>query len=371
MNETANPFLVYGYINPDYFCDRETETEKLISSLKNGRMVTLMSPRRMGKTGLIKNVFYHIKRNNPAAECFYLDIYSTNCLRDFVQVLARTILGEMDSFTQKAINFLKSCRLVFSADPISGSPQASLDFQASQTEVTLREIFDYLEQSGKECFVAIDEFQQITEYPEKGTEALLRSYIQFLPHVHFIFSGSKQHMMDSIFSSPRRPFYRVTERMTLSPIPENSYYLFASGWMKKGNKEIPKELFGDIYQRFEGHTWFMQYVLNKLYEQSNETITKENVARCIKEIVMMDIDTYQQQYNMLTENQRALLKAIAKEGTVTSINASAFINRYQLKGTSSVSTALKNLTDNEFVYHSLKGYQVYDRFMALWLQTLP
>ena len=58
-NIPTNPFLITGYQGPDYFCDREKETASLMSALKNGRNITLISPRRMGKTGLIKNVFYY------------------------------------------------------------------------------------------------------------------------------------------------------------------------------------------------------------------------------------------------------------------------------------------------------------------------
>ena len=88
-----NPFLVYGYNSPEYFCDREKETDKMISALLNERNLTLISPRRMGKTGLIKNVFYQMKReNNPNAAYFYMDIYSTRDLKAFIQLLAQNVL---------------------------------------------------------------------------------------------------------------------------------------------------------------------------------------------------------------------------------------------------------------------------------------
>ena len=196
MNKITNPFLIYGYAGPDYFCDRKEDTQKLISALRNGRNITLMSPRRMGKTGLIKNAFYQIHQENPEAACFYMDIFSTTCLNDFIILFGQTVVGKLDTLSQKALTtltgFFRSCRIVFSSDPLNGTPQAALDFQPSQAQATLKEIFEYLEHSGKECYIAIDEFQQITDYPEKGVEGLLRSYIQFLPHVHFIFSGSKQ-----------------------------------------------------------------------------------------------------------------------------------------------------------------------------------
>lgn len=247
MSDVNNPFLIYAYAGPKYFCDRIEETEHLISALRNGRNVTLMSPRRMGKTGLIQNVFHQIRRDYPEAACFYMDIFSTTCLDDFIIQFGQTVIGKLDNLSQKTLaaisGFFKNCRLVFFPDVLTGVPQATLDFQPSQAQATLKEIFDYLEHSGKECYIAIDEFQQITEYPEKGVEGLLRSYIQFLPHVHFIFSGSKQHLMAEMFGSAKRPFYRSTEKMNLTSIPLEDYSLFAIRWMQVGGKDLSDELF--------------------------------------------------------------------------------------------------------------------------------
>ncbi len=102
-------------------------------------------------------------------------------------------------------------------DPLTGEPSVSITIEPSQEDITIRSIFNYLNESGKEVYIAIDEFQQIAEYPEKGTEALLRSYIQFAQHVHFIFYGSKHHLMAVIFGSPIHPFYQSTDMMGLKP----------------------------------------------------------------------------------------------------------------------------------------------------------
>ncbi len=139
-----NPFLIAGYQGPDYFCDREKETESLISALKNGRNITLISPRRMGKTGLIKNAFHYIRQENKATACFYLDIFSTQNLQEFVATLGRTILGTLDSFSPSALkslfSFFKSCRPVVTADEITGMPSVTLDFLPGRSEETLKEI---------------------------------------------------------------------------------------------------------------------------------------------------------------------------------------------------------------------------------------
>lgn len=375
MKDINNPFLIYAYADPAYFCDRKEETEQLISALRNGRNVTLMSPRRMGKTGLIQNAFYQIRHEYPDAACFYMDIFSTTCLNDFIIQFGQTVVGKLDNLSQKTFvaisNLFKSCRLVFSPDVLTGVPQATLDFQPSQAQATLKEIFDYLEQSGRECYIAIDEFQQITEYPEKGVEGLLRSYIQFLPHVHFIFSGSKQHLMAEMFGSAKRPFYRSTEKMNLAPIPLESYSLFAIRWMQAGGKELSEELFRKMYQRFKGHTWYMQYVLNRLYEQREPVLNEALFEKCLADIVRSEVDEYQRLYAILTENQSTLLRAIARERLVSAINGAGFIKKYGLKGSSSINTALKFLINNEYVFKSEEGYCVYDRFMELWLQSLP
>ena len=373
MKELENPFVVYGYVSPTYFCDRKQETNDLITALSNGRNVTLMSPRRMGKTGLIRNVFHQLQQREDVA-CFYIDIFSTKSLASFVKVFASAIVGKLDTPIQRAEGFIQrffqGIRLSFSTDMLTGNPQVNLDFQPEQTESTLEQVFAYLVQSKRECYIAIDEFQQILEYPETNVEALLRSYVQFCPNVHFIFSGSKQHMMTDIFSSASRPFFQSTEKMHLYPIPEDNYYEFAAYWMQKKNIELSQELFHDIYQQFDGHTWYVQYILNLLYSAATTAITKEDIHKAMVHIMQREQESFQTTYDKLTDNQAALLVAIAKEGTVRAINAGEFIRKYCLKGTSSVNKALEYLINKELAYQTSQGYIIYNRFFGLWLKEL-
>ena len=373
MKELENPFVVYGYVSPTYFCDRKQETNDLITALSNGRNVTLMSPRRMGKTGLIRNVFHQLQQREDVA-CFYIDIFSTKSLASFVKVFASAIVGKLDTPIQRAEGFIQrffqGIRLSFSTDMLTGNPQVNLDFQPEQTESTLEQVFAYLVQSKRECYIAIDEFQQILEYPETNVEALLRSYVQFCPNVHFIFSGSKQHLMTDIFSSASRPFFQSTEKMHLYPIPEDNYYEFAAYWMQQKNIELSQELFHDIYQQFDGHTWYVQYILNLLYSAATTAITKEDIHKAMVHIMQREQELFQTTYDKLTDNQAALLVAIAKEGTVRAINAGEFIRKYCLKGTSSVNKALEYLINKELAYQTSQGYIIYNRFFGLWLKEL-
>lgn len=369
--ELENPFVYKGYDGPAYFCDREKETENLISALKNGRNITLLSPRKIGKTGLIKHVFNRISSTEKDTVCIYVDIFSTQNLHDFVQVLGAAIVDEAlrreKSLMSKVLDAFKAWRPVVTVDVLTGMPSLSLNIDSTSDEYTLKSIFDYLKSSKKKVYVAIDEFQQVAYYPEKGTEALLRSHVQF-SNAGFIFSGSRQHLMAEMFNSPQRPFYQSTEFMNLQPIPEDAYYEFASRFFEAKKGSLSQEVFHDIYQRFDGYTWYMQLMMNRLYE-GNKRITELHQAT---DAIIAVLATLTPQYEMLmtflTSNQVNLLKAIAKEGKVEQPQSNEFIKRNDLPSPSSVKAALDVLVDKELVYTQPDGYIIYDRLLNLWLQ---
>mgnify|MGYP003288226670 CR=1 FL=1 len=366
-----NPFLISGYHSPFFFCDRKKETENILNALYNERNLTLIAPRRMGKTGLIRHAFYILKEQKPEISTFYMDIFSTQTLRDFTLLFANTILGQLDSSSQKALNrigeIIRSCRPSLTFDPISGSPKVSIEIEDNKEESTLKEIFEYLATSEKRCYIAIDEFQQITEYPEKGVEALLRSYIQFLPNVNFIFAGSKNHVMQEMFTSTKRPFYQSTQIISLDKIEQDEYSNFAIEHFKKRNTQLPKEVFDFIYQKYEGHTWYLQYILNRLYSY-NCNIDMQIVSYAIEEIISEMSYSYIDLTRAYSAGNIRLLKAIAAEGCVKEILSGNFIKKHNLIAASSVNSSLKKLLDKELVYLSSEGYIIYDRFMSDWLK---
>ena len=372
-NQPHNPFLLTGYYSPDYFCDRETETERMIAALKNDRNISLMSPRRFGKTGLIHHVFYKISEKEKHTACIYFDIYSTQNLNDFVKIFAESVLGKMDGSVEKTVkkfaSVFKSFRPVLSYDALSGQPELSVKIEQETAAQSLQEVFFYLKQLNKRCYIAIDEFQQVAEYPEKGTEALLRSNIQFLPHVKFIFSGSRQHLMSEMFLSAKRPFYQSTQIMSLNTIHQEPYFQFAHTHFLKNKCTITKECFESVYSQFEGHTWYIQAVLNRLYGYGKEINNLDIVFYAIRELLEENRYGYQELMNAYSVVQVHLLKAVAKERVVAQINSGDFISKYRLKNSSSVHRALKKLIENELIYKSEKGYVVYDRFLGLWLSS--
>ena len=308
----------------------------MISTLHNERNITLVAPRRMGKTGLIHHVFHQMEEQYEGVKCFYLDIFATKNLEQMVQLMASEIIGK-------------------------------LDLKPSEGRESLKRIFEYLKQSGKRCYIAIDEFQQILSYPEDGVEAMIRSYIQFLPNVYFVFSGSQQHMMQEMFLSANRPFFQSSLVLSLPCIEESVYREFANRLLSSQHRVIDESVFSYIYQQSGSVTWYVQAILHGIYEHGSYGITKSLVDEVIQELIEEQAMAYQNYCAWLTENQQMLLLAIASESLVSSPLSQQFISTHHLPATSSVKTALKALVDKQLVSKTPKGYLVSDRFFAKWL----
>lgn len=367
-----NPFVIQGYTSPDYFCDRQQETDLMRNHFENGRNITLVAPRRIGKTGLIKHLFHHIEQKNKNAICLYIDIFATKNLRDFTEMFGAAVFNEFakreKSFLQKAAALVGSLRPVFTTDPYTGMPKMSITVESSRAQLTIQQIFELLNTSRRDIYIAIDEFQQITNYPEDGTEALLRSHIQFAGGVHFIFAGSKFHLMTEMFGSPKRPFFQSTEMMDLKPLDPEVYYRFANDFFEKKRGSLDHDTFITLYDRFDGHTWYIQNVLNRLYDSYQHVRSMDEVNRETVKLVDSKLPQYESLAQFLSSNQFNLLKAIASEGIVTEPMGGKFIRQHNLLSPSIVQSALRGLLDKEIVYRTPQGYIVYDRFMSIWLK---
>lgn len=366
-----NPFILSGYVSPEYFCDRETETRKIISALHNGRNITLVSPRRMGKTGLIRHVFNRMEEQHTA-RCYYVDLYQTDSLPLLVKKLGETVLGSLDTMEEKIIrrvfSFFKSLRPVITVDPMTGAPGFSIDVQQEQAELSLAEIFAYMEQSDGRCVVAFDEFQTVSGYADKNVEALLRSHIQHLTNVSFIFSGSQRHVLENMFVSASRPFYQSAQMMPLGPISRDEYFAFAEEKLGRNGQHIEKDVFNSLFDGLSAHTWYVQSLLNRLYESGLPVLSGDVVDAVLEDIVHENEATYQTFLRLVTSAQAAVLKAIASEGSISAIQGRAFLERHGLGSASTVKTAAAALTDKELLLSDGDGYQVYDRFFALYLR---
>jgi len=370
-----NPFIISGkYICEEYFCDREAETAELCGNIRNWRNSVLVSPRRMGKSGLIAHTFSQ-KDIAEAFECFYIDIYASSSLDDLVLMLSKEITGRLQSrgsrIAERFFSAVNSIKGTFSADPVTGLPTFDLTLgdSASPTK-TLEQLFAFLESSQKPCVVAIDEFQQIADYPSGDkTIAMLRTMVQSCTQTRFIFAGSSRRMMDHLFNSPSEPFFMSCSPVSLEAIDKDKYRTFAMGHFLRAGKNLTAECFDAVYDRFEVHTWYVQYVLNRLYEITHEgsAAGMEMIGQALEHILGVFNVTFQNLLHRYSDKQRALLLSVAKEGKVSGILSARFINSHRLGSASSVQAALGALLQDETIVRSGDEYIIGNRFFSLWL----
>ena len=368
-----NPFAEYGYFGPEYFCDREAETAELIDALRNGSNVTLMAPRRIGKTGLIHHVFHRMKEHDRRVQCFYVDIFATKTFDQMVQFVANAVMGKLDtpsqSLKRKLGNIVSALRPTMTTDPFTGLPTFSFTVVPETARQTLQQVFEYMKASELPCYLAIDEFQQVSKYTDIGADAYIRSIIQFIPNVHIIFSGSQQHLLADMFMSPEHPFFNSSQIMSIKEIAPDKYLEFANGFYARQQRAMTPEVFSYIYHLVDGQTWYVQKILNRLYRTPEGALDQQDVDLAVGKILSEQEMNYQTNYNILTENQARLLTAIAQRGAVSAPTAQDFIQAYRLPAPSSVKLALASLTEKEFLYHDPnRGYIVYDRFFGMWLK---
>lgn len=368
-----NPFVLGKYVSDRYFCDREEETAFLIKQIENGRNVALVAPRRMGKTGLIQHCFAQ-DRVRERYHTFFVDIYATTSLAEFVYLLGKTIYEELKPkrtlWAERFFQIVTSLRMGFRLDALTGEPTFDIglgDIQAPQT--TLDEIFEYLESADRPCIVAIDEFQQVGTYEGKNIEALLRTKIQRCKQTSFIFAGSKQHLMSNMFNSSSKPFYQSAITMGLDAIPMGVYADFAVRLFAEHGRSVDRSLVEQVYTLFGGATWFVQMMMNELFALTPEGgmcgVEKLDTAR--ENIIQVQAHVYKDILARLAPKQKLILQAIAREGEAKGITSSAFIKKYNLSSASSVQSAMKSLLKYDLVVQEGDVYRVYDHFFAEWL----
>ena len=368
-----NPFVTKGYVSAKYFCDREIESQRLLRELENGNDIALVATRKIGKSGLIAHCFdtFGLEKDY---NLFFIDFYATGTLREMIYMMSRSIVNTLapkgTMWLQRFSAAVRSLSLVITTD-LAGVPKLNLQLgDLREPYVTLEEIFDYLEHSEKPNIVAIDEFQQIGKYPEKNVEALLRTYVQNCHNTKFIFAGSQRHLMGEIFTSATHPFYQSASVMHLGPIDKEKYRKFACDLFAEANKTLNPKVIDELYNRFEGVTWYMQKTLNTMFGLPCESREYDlnKMEEAIQSIIDTNDFTYAEKMFQLPEKQKELLLAINRDGKATKITSVNFVKRHKMYSTSTVQSACNGLLDKELITEENGVYSVYDKFFDIWLR---
>ncbi|MBD5346633.1 MAG: ATP-binding protein [Bacteroides sp.] len=376
MQHPRNPFILGHRIRRPYFCDRVEEQARLTSAVTNGRNVVLISPRRMGKTSLAYVSLYDPEEIREEYEIFFFDILQTNSLRELAYLLGKEIFNSLAGSGKRLRGFLSALRSLkgsFGFDPMTGLPTFDIQLgDIRNPEYTLEEIFSYIENWDKPVIVVIDEFQQITKYPEKNTEAVLRSYMQRMSNATFVFAGSEQTILQEMFVSSKRPFYNSSEIMTLDPIAEELYVLFARNLFAEFGKNVEEEAIRWAIRLFDGNTFYMQRTMNGAFADTEAGAVCDMAAvnKSVRTMLAANEVLYREILSNVSISQKAVLYAIARNRIVANPMSSGFLRNHSLPSSSSVQSALLKLVKSGLVSKTDTGYSLADPLLRIFINGL-
>jgi hypothetical protein len=378
-NKIANPFVTGGYIGPEYFCDRLTETDMLLKAVSSKRNLTLISLRRMGKTGLLKHVKYHLGqeqkgsgRKHKPVTVVYVDLMPTMNANEMMNTLCSSLVrlkNDEKSFPAKVLTGLTRLRPRISFDSLTGQPSVELKVESSSDiQFGFDHLLHFISEIRQEMVFMFDEFQQISMYPEKNMENMLRTIIQSYPGISFIFSGSSKHMLEPMFSAAGRPFYQSAELMYLNKIAAPEYNKFIVEKFESAGRKISDEAISRLFDWTRLHTFYVQHACNLLFETGCKVIDLNLINQVFSRILISHEPLFASYRNLLPGHQYRVLQAIAIEDGIAQPTAGAFIKEHLLTTASSVTTSIKALAEKEMIVQSENKWIVYDVFFSRWLQ---
>ncbi|MBQ9893667.1 MAG: ATP-binding protein [Bacteroidales bacterium] len=374
-----NPFFTTISIPDEYFCDRKKETLDLINGLKNGYNIVLKSPRRIGKSSLIKHVFLQPEIAGQY-NTLYIDIYGTKCAADFIREFQNGFLSasfaKFERGRKSVLSMLRNLYFEVQTTPGGELSGARIGFDGeTRISFTLQEMFNFLEQTNKPNIVVFDEFQQIQYYPERMS-AILRSFVQQMNNTHFIFSGSSRHLLSQMFDMPNEPFYKSAKSMDLNIISIESYREFCRSMFRLYGKEIEDTAIDLVYHLFCGNTYDMQQVMKAAFAGAVKTraVDVDAIIATIQLILFDKDKDFRENLNRLdNQKERRVLFCIANEGLATGLTSASTMKRYGLDNASSVQNALRNLCGDKLNMVAKVGrshYKLQDKFFELWLAKM-
>lgn len=367
-----NPFNYTNIVEGESFCNRQKEKDELLNFIINSQNVLLYSHRRYGKTSLIFEVFKKARRKSPKIDTMHVDLYGSLSEKEFVAAILSS-LSQIESKVERLVSLLKSTlrniKLGWSIDPISGAPSGiSVSFDYGYNEIMLDSIMGLLDRLSqkRKLVVVLDEFQEIANYGQRGFEKRLRKNIQLHQNICYIFCGSQRHILNDIFNSRNRAFYKLAAYYPIDKIETGYYLSWAKKLFAKKNIEIEPEIIKEVVFRCENHPMYIQQFLYFLWDEPE--ISPEALNKIEHKILQRQYHELLNLWESLTTNQKKTLKLIVSTNGKEIFYANA-IQSVDLKSGSQITRALETLIKRDIVLKN-RDYKIQDIMFKKWIQTL-
>ena len=371
MNATESPFIFGRKAVGNSFTDREKETSRLMSNFKNRVNTVLISPRRWGKSSLVKKA--GDLTNNESLRVIYIDAFSLRDATEFFTVLATEIIkgtsNTMETWVEHVKRFFSrlSPRFSFGPDPLNSF---ELSFGLESVERNYQEILDLPEKialdKGIRLVICIDEFQNTANFGEAALfHKRLRSAWQSHQQVTYCIYGSKQHMMSALFESQSMPFYKFGEIIHLKKIPVSDWVLYITHQFEKTGKSISDSLAQTIASTVKCHSYYVQQLSHLAWQRTFDAANEGIFSAALDDLLSQNDMLYQRETDFLSETQLNFLKAVTS-GTVNGFSNKDILLKFRLGSSANVSKLKRVLVEKEFIEFQEKSAEFLDPVYELW-----
>lgn len=373
-----NPFKFGRVVEAEAFCNRKKEIEQLKLYLRNSTSVWLYSPRRYGKTSLVKKVFNEIED----VRTIYLDLYNVKSVDDFCKRYAKLIANELfdwkdniRNLSEKFVQSFKGLKTSVVFDE-KGSPSFSLQSEKIDKQVDVETILEIpneiSKKSGQKICIAFDEFQEIKRI-DPFLINWMRSAFQFHENISYVFLGSKQSLMESIFSSYNSPFYEFGAKMQINPIEHHELANFLRELFKSRDIDIKTEVVVRILEISDGHPHYTQFFASEVFYLILAGNNQDDAAfnnLWLTKIINGQSEIFQNIYDQLSNIQRIVLQTLAVKKDEEELYSSKTKDKYGLPVSSTLNTSLHGLIKKDVISKNGNQYVLVNPIFKEWLRTL-
>lgn len=364
--------FIYGVaVEGNNFTDREKETRRLKQDFENGQNMILISPRRMGKTSLVRKVQTLV--DTKSIVTVYMDIYDCRNEYEFYNKFAASLMkqtaGKAEAVMKNIKEFLVrlSPTLSFGPDP---NNELSVSLGITPKDYSPEEILQLPERMaakmGKHIVVCIDEFQQIGEFPDSlKVQKKMRGIWQLQSNASYCLFGSKKHLLTNLFQSKRMPFYQFGDIMFLQPIPTEEWIPFIRQKFEEKKMSISDALIEKICSTVQNQSSYVQQLAWNVMLNTTKKADEATLETAIEDLLNQNSLLFLQQIENLTAYQMNFLKAVAK-GVHTDFTSKEVLSSYDLGSKSNVSRIKTVLTQKELIEKTPNGIVLTDPIFELW-----
>jgi uncharacterized protein len=369
-----NPFYFRELPLDAAFCNRAKELDTLCRHAENRANVLIHSPRRYGKTSLVKRVQERLYQQGAVA--VYVDFFGSTSVDQVAARLAARVHAfcqTHETFKEKATRYLSFWKPVLRPDPETGVmitvEKASGIHGMELLEQTLGSLGKFIADQDVLVHFVFDEFQEIVALPEgRELEGAMRSHIQTHANASYFFVGSKRRIIKNIFQDESRPFYQSTIEFPLVPLPEDEATAFIIERFRSAGRHCSEQLARTIVTRVAGYPYYIQKIAYTIFERGEaDCVSDEDFHEGVRQAIQEEKSLYESMLAQVNATQIRVLGALAAEPTAEP-TAAAYLRRHNAGAASTVSWALAKLVDLDYIERNDRVYSLVDPLFAVWVR---